>query len=98
MGCVLRQKGDLPAAIQAFEAAFSAAPSLEVIGEQLAAALTDQGTQLKAAGQVRRTGLQRLVIVDRWPAGSGGCKAAGAGSWCPHNTACPADQGVHGTV
>lgn len=61
VGCVLRQQGDLVAAINAFEAAFQAAPTLEVISDQLAAALTDRGTQLKAQGQV---GVAGCLVKD----------------------------------
>ncbi|KAL4452759.1 hypothetical protein ABPG75_008421 [Micractinium tetrahymenae] len=52
MGVMRKQQGRLEEAIAAYEQALSAAPNLEVVQLNLAAALTQHGTQAKAAGKV----------------------------------------------
>lgn len=49
---LLVKQGRLQEAIGAYEAALAAAPHMEVIQENLAAALTEHGTALKASGDV----------------------------------------------
>lgn len=52
MGVMHKQQGRLGEAIGAYERALAAAPNLEVVQLNLAAALTQYGTQAKAAGKV----------------------------------------------
>jgi dynein heavy chain len=50
MGVLHKQQGRLEEAIAAYEQALAAAPNLEVVLLNMAAALTEHGTHLKAAG------------------------------------------------
>lgn len=53
LSCFMPTQGRLHEAIAAYEQALSAAPNLEVVKLNLAAALTQYGTQAKAAGDAR---------------------------------------------
>lgn len=56
-------QGELEKAITAYEHALAAAPNLEVVQQNMAAALTEWGTHLKAAGAP----LRRCPAACGWP-------------------------------